>query len=100
VALLQVENVALREANHVLSRRRRTKKRRLQEGGSLTIRESQDLQVRTNPQSQLQVVIEQNGDRTNLSATPRRRCRLCGEAGHNVRTCQNREEIDSELNSD
>ena len=40
VVLLRAENTALREANHILSRRRRTKKRRLQEGGSLTIGEA------------------------------------------------------------
>ena len=99
MVLLRAENTALREANHILSRRRRTKKRRLQEGGSLTIGEAQDLQTRMNPRSQLQVVLEQSGDRTSPSVTPRRRCRLCGEAGHNIRTCQNKEEIDSEFDS-
>jgi hypothetical protein len=93
VALLRAENTALRTANDQLSRRRRTKKRRLQEGGSLTLQDAQGLGVRTNPLSQLQVVIQQSSDRTAVSPTPRRRCTGCGEFGHNVRTCQNRKEI-------
>ena len=70
MVLLRAENTALREANHILSRRRRTKKRRLQEGGSLTIGEAQDLQTCTNPRLQLQVVLEQSSNRTSLSMTP------------------------------
>ena len=100
LVILRAEVISLREANHTLSRRRRTKKRRLQEGGSLTIGESQDLQVRTNPRSQLQVIIKQNGDRLTLSPTQRQCCTGCGEAGHNIRTCQNKEEIGSKLDSD
>jgi predicted XRE-type DNA-binding protein len=100
LVILRAEVTSLREANHTLSRRRRTKKRRLQEGGSLTIGESQDLQARTNPRAQLQASPEQNSNSTDISVVPRRRCGLCGEAGHNVRTCQNKEEIDSESYSD
>ena len=48
-----VATTVLRETNHILSWRRRTKKRRLQEGGSLTIREAQDLQTCMNPRLQL-----------------------------------------------
>lgn len=88
IALLRAENAALRDANNRLSRRRRTKKRRLQEGGSLTL---QDLQAQNNPQSQLQVVIGQSSDYANPNPPPSRRCKKCGEHGHNVRTCQNRE---------
>src|SRR5450432_1118237 len=99
LALLRTENTLLRNANHELSRRRRTKKRRLQEGGSLTLQEAQALRGQTNPRSQLQVVIEQSSDRTNLSPRPRRRCTGCGEHGHNVRTCSNREEIPEDSDS-
>ena len=84
MVLLRAENTTLQEANHILSRRRCTKKRRLQERGSLIIREAQDLQTCTNPRSQLQVVLEQSSDRTSLSVTPRRRCRLCSKASHNI----------------
>jgi len=45
ITLLQEENLALRKANNKLSRRRRTKKRRLQHRGSLTVGEAQALQA-------------------------------------------------------
>jgi hypothetical protein len=70
LALLRAENTALREANDKLSRRRRTKKRRLQEGGSLTLQDAQGLRAQIGPQSQLQVVIEQSTDRTVTSLQP------------------------------
>jgi hypothetical protein len=92
LALLRAENATLRAANHELSRRRRTKKRRLQEGGSLTLQDAQGLGVQIGPRSQIQVVVEQSRDRTVATPQLRRRCRLCGEHGHNVRTCLNREE--------
>jgi DDE superfamily endonuclease/Tc5 transposase DNA-binding domain len=100
LALLRAENTALRTANHELSRRRRTKKRRLQEGGSLTIEDAQALRDCTNPRSQLQVLTEQSSDRTSLSPKPRRRCTKCGEHGHNIRTCSNREEIAKDSDSE
>ena len=42
-ALLETENAQLRETNHILSKRRRTKNKRLQEGGTLTIAKGQAL---------------------------------------------------------
>ncbi|KAK1842428.1 transposase [Colletotrichum chrysophilum] len=44
IALLRSENKILREENNLLSRRRRAKKTRLRQGGSLTIAEAEDLQ--------------------------------------------------------
>ena len=43
VALLRAENKTLREANSSLAKRRRTKKTRLQQGGTLEISEAQGL---------------------------------------------------------
>ena len=42
MALLRTENGVLREANEALSKRRRAKKTRVQQGGSLTAQEKQD----------------------------------------------------------
>ena len=42
-ALLREEVALLRETNHILSKRRRAKNKRLQEGGTLTIQKGQDL---------------------------------------------------------
>lgn len=66
LVILREEVAALRTTNHELSRRRRTKKRRLQ-GGS--VQEAQDLGAIKSGSSQLQGVIPRNGDRTNLSCT-------------------------------
>jgi hypothetical protein len=98
IALLRAENASLREANDRLSRRRRTKKRRLQEGGSLTLQDAQGLGVLDVGRSQLQVVIQQSGHRTNLDLTPRRCCTRCNKTGHNVRTCPDKVEIDEDSN--
>ena len=43
IALLKKENSQLRERNHMLSKRRRAKNKRLQEGGTLTVKEGQAL---------------------------------------------------------
>jgi hypothetical protein len=99
IALLRAENASLREANDRLSRRRRTKKRRLQEGGSLTLQDAQGLGVLDVGRSQLQVVIQQSGHRTNLDLTPRRCCTRCNKTGHNVRTCPDKVEIDKDSDS-
>lgn len=100
LVILREEVAALRTANHELSRRRRTKKRRLQDGGSLTIQEAQDLGTIKSGGSQLQVVLPGNSNRTNSNPTRQRRCGLCGEYGHNVRTCQNREQIPEDSESE
>ena len=42
--MLKAENQTLRQANQALSKRRRAKKMRLQQGGSLSQQEAQDLQ--------------------------------------------------------
>ncbi|KAI1440789.1 hypothetical protein F5Y02DRAFT_401636 [Annulohypoxylon stygium] len=43
MVLLQAEVQDLREANQALSKRRKAKKRRVRQGGSLTLQEGQDL---------------------------------------------------------
>ena len=89
LVLLREENAALRKANDKLSRRRRTKKRRIQEGGSLSLRDAQDLQAQNDVNTQLQTDLAESSSRTKVSAPQQRRCKSCGEFGHNVRTCQN-----------
>jgi hypothetical protein len=99
MTLLQEENIALRNANHELSRRRYKKKRRLQEGGSMSVRDAQDLQAQNNIDLQLQADLMENGSRTNSGQQQRRWCRACGESGHNIRTCENRGEISEDSDS-
>jgi hypothetical protein len=100
LTLLRAENAALRTANDLLSRRRRTKKRRLQNGGSLSIQDAQDLGAFKSSCSQAQVILPGNESSTKSGPTSRRCCRLCGEHGHNIRTCENRERILEDSESD
>jgi hypothetical protein len=100
VSLLRSENKVLRSEMHILSRRRRAKKARLQEGGSMVVAQGQ-LQ-----RSRLEVVVEikqerlRNGGGESSAPATRRRCGVCGNVGHNARTCQidisSSEEEDSE----
>ena len=92
LALLRAENAELRTANDMLSRRRCTKKRRLQEGRTLTIRDVQDLRAIRSGAIQVEEVLPGNTSRTKSGRASRRHCTLCGKHGHNVRTCENREE--------
>ena len=89
LALLEGEVSALREVNKMLSRRRRTKKKRLQDGGSLRIQAGEDLQSQRDVDGQLQDESRRRSGRTRTFGTRSQRCRNCGEPGHNARTCQN-----------
>lgn len=88
VALLTKENDQLRETNHILSKRRRTKNKHLKSGGSLTIDESQ---VLLNQKVDGEDVESNQGESSHprkRAATGKRRCGICGGTGHNARTCQ------------
>ena len=87
-ALLEAKNRELRQANNILSRRRRAKKTRLQNRGSMTIQEGQDLIDQMDVDVQVIAESSRSGGQGS-SARPRvRRCGTCGKTGHNVRTCQ------------
>jgi hypothetical protein len=88
IALLKSEVKSLRDENALLSRRRRTKKKQLRAGGSMTLSEGQLAESR----SRIQVVIKQErssgGGSSQRPETRARRCGVCGNVGHNSRTCQ------------
>jgi hypothetical protein len=87
-ALLRAENRELRQANEILSRRRRAKRTRLQNRGSMTIQEGQDLIDQMDVDTQVLAESSRSGGQGS-SARPRvRRCGTCGKTGHNARTCQ------------
>jgi hypothetical protein len=86
--LLRAETKELRTANERLSKRRRTKKTRLQDGGSLSLQEARVLVADRG-------LGDQNGEerigsrgRTNVGEPYVRLCSNCKKPGHNVRTCQ------------
>ncbi|PQM43465.1 hypothetical protein VC83_09592 [Pseudogymnoascus destructans] len=100
LALLKAENQNLRQANEVLSKRRRAKKTRLQQGGSLSQQVAQELQDERDVVQQVEQEIRASSGRKIREETRARRCSKCGGTGHNARTCQividTSEEEDSE----
>ncbi len=88
MALLRAENKTLQEANATLSKRRRARKTRLHQGGSMTIAEGQALQEQKDVEQQVQQEIRQSRGRKPRVERKGRRCGACGKPGHNARTCQ------------
>ena len=88
MALLQAEVDQLREANVTLSRRRRARKTRLRQGGSMMIAEGQLLQDQKDVEQQVAHDIHQSRGRKPRYEAKSRRCGTCGKSGHNARTCQ------------
>ena len=88
MALLQAEIGQLREANATLSKRRRARKTRLRQGGSMSIAEGQALQDQKDVEQQLRQEIQLTRSRKPRAGTKGRRCGTCGKPGHNARTCQ------------
>ena len=88
MALLKAENKTLQEANATLSKRRRAKKTRLRQGGSMSIAEGQALQDQKDVGQRVQERIRQARGRRPRDGAKGRRCGACGKPGHNARTCQ------------
>jgi hypothetical protein len=100
IALLKSEVKTLRDENALLSRRRRAKKTRLREGGSMTLQDGQLLESRNHIEVVIKQETQRDGGSRRRAETRPRRCGVCGNAGHNSRTCQivvsSTEEEDSE----
>lgn len=100
LALLKAENQSLRQANEVLSKRRKAKKTRLRQGGSLSQHDAQDLRDERDVVQQVEQEIRASSGRKPREETQARRCGKCGGTRHNARTCQivvdTSEEEDSE----
>ena len=99
-ALLEGENAALREANKALSKRRRAKKTRLRQRGSLSFDHAFGQIDQQGDQIDNDSQIDQKADPTESAVRRERRCGQCGKPGHNARTCQEVVETSSESNSD
>lgn len=89
LTLLREEITTLRTANDLLSRRRRTKKRRVQEGGIVRVEDIQNSEAQREANIQLQADLRKDNGRTKQNEPSKRCCRCCGQPGHNVRTCPN-----------
>ena len=100
IALLKSENRILREENETLSRRRRAKKTRVRQGGSMTLGEGQDMQAQNEVDAQVKQEMHLSSGRKPRTETKLRRCGVCGKPGHNARTCPIIVEMSEEDNSD
>jgi hypothetical protein len=90
----------LRQANQDLSKRRRAKKIRLRQGGSLTVQDGQDLQDQRDIAQQIaQETKARSGQKVGIEMHARR-CSICGKIGHNACTCQNGVEMSGKDNSE
>ena len=87
-ALLRSEVHGLRQANEILSRRRRTKRSRLQKRGVMTVDEGREATDQMDVDAQVGGESSRSGGQGRPVQTKERRCRSCGKTGHNARTCQ------------
>jgi len=87
--LLKAEVKALQEANKVKKRRERKKKKRIAQGGSLTIQEGEELLQES--QRGVERVVEER--EVGISRARQSCCSICNNLGHNARTCQHRQEL-------
>jgi hypothetical protein len=97
MTLLSAEVRTLRKANEALSKRRRAKKTRVRQGGTLTIEDAQDVLAQKEAEEQARRDKRYKRDRQNEEQSSRRRCGTCGKTGHNARTCQEVIDVSSSL---
>ncbi|KAM5529314.1 transposase [Fusarium oxysporum f. sp. phaseoli] len=88
VVLLRNEVRNLRDANEILSRRRRAKRTRLQKGGVMTVQDASQVIDQMDVDAQIVAESSRSGGRGRSERPGGRRCGVCGKAGHNARTCQ------------
>jgi hypothetical protein len=100
MALMQSEIKQLRKANEELSKRRKARKRRIRQGGSLQVQDAKALQEEIDVNEQLEEEMRGNGGWSRRVETRARRCGNCGETGHNARTCGNDVDMTTEEDSD
>jgi hypothetical protein len=93
VTLLEDELRTLRQANQALAKRQRAKRTRIQAGGVLTIEDAQVLIAAKETGNQQSRARLSRGRGSEAGLVIQRRCGKCGKTGHNVRTCQEVEEI-------
>ena len=90
--LLKAEVKALQAANEQKKRRERKRKRRIMQGGSLSVREGEDILQTAEVDAQLHTEVASESSRQVGSTGRQRRCGVCGNIGHNARTCKRRQE--------
>jgi hypothetical protein len=87
LVFLEEENQRLRKAQILLSKRRKAKKTRIQEGGSLSQQEAQEIVDKRDVGQQIEQETRGSSTRKLRVETHPRRCGTCHEVGHNTRSC-------------
>ena len=100
LTLMSEQIYTLQDANMALAKRRRALKTRVQQGGALSLEESKAFIASKADGKRLASVEGENGGPSKQAKTISRRCGVCGETGHNARTCSKDAESSSESESD
>jgi hypothetical protein len=97
VALLEAEVRVLQEANEALSKRRRAKRTRLQDGGVMNGSQAREVMAGEGVVEEEARVEGENEGSSKRRRTGLRLCSICRNAGHNARTCPEAGKIDTSL---
>jgi len=103
MTLLRSDLKATQEANKALAKRRRAKRTRLQDGGTLTAVAARGLIAEKESGGRLKGKEVEGGGLSEARPATVRCCGRCGKPGHNVRTCPVAPESsgeDSDMDSD
>jgi hypothetical protein len=86
--LLRSQVADLQKANKAATQRKQRKKKRIQKQGTLTKADGSEIVAQINVGTQIEGETRQERSHLGRNATQQKRCRRCGEAGHNTRTCK------------
>jgi hypothetical protein len=78
----------LKAANEAATKRRQRKKKQLQQGGTLTQGQGEDLLAQREAAQQAKLAQRQERRQSGISRQASARCTKCREPGHNSRTCR------------
>jgi hypothetical protein len=82
--LLEARVATLKAANNAASERKKRKKKRIQEGGTLSQAEAEEIIQQRDAKAEAEAEKVGAGS----SSKGIYRCKTCGKAGHNKRTCK------------
>ena len=95
LVLMTKRNAELQAANEAATRRKLYKRKRVQREGILTINKGERLTALREFRARSDRKKVKKRVRVKAGEPSQQRCRRCGEAGHNARTCKQEVAIDS-----
>jgi ribosomal protein L32 len=93
LVLISKRNAELEAANKAATRRKSHKRKRVQKEGTLTVAKRVRLTTLKEFNARSNRKKAKKRARVEVGEPSQRRCRRCGEAGHNSRTCKQEAEI-------